>query len=114
MTVKRKHKKANIVLSLIVFTNAYLIFDLGFSLSSGFYLSFPYLLRTSIPLLFLFFPLLYFYIQTVCSHEDTKTKIQLYHFIPFAIFTLVMLVFYLKSAEEKITMTSNWINKIEK
>lgn len=105
MAVKRKHKKANVVFSLVMFAISYNIFDFGFTLNSGFFLHFPHLLRTSSPIMFIIFPLMYLYVKIVTTHEKAENRIKFYHYIPALVIFLINLSFYIKSGDEKIMLT---------
>jgi len=109
LTVKRKHKKANIVFSLMLLVTAYNIFDFGFALNTDFHLFFPHILRTSLPFLFMTFPLMYLYIKIVTNHESAKIRLRLYHYLPALAVFLVMLPFYLKGGYEKIQLTQQFL-----
>jgi AraC-like DNA-binding protein len=78
---------------------------------SGYYRQFPHLIRVADPLVFLFGPLLYFYIQLQTTEKLTKYY---YHLIPFVLYVLVTIPFYLLSGEEKIRFGEDMFLKQQK
>jgi AraC-like DNA-binding protein len=78
---------------------------------SGYYRQFPHLIRVADPLVFLFGPLLYFYIQLQTTEKLTKYY---YHLIPFVLYVLVTIPFYLLSGDEKIRFGEDMFLKQQK
>src|SRR5476649_2316433 len=52
-------------------------------------------------------PLLYLYLHTMLSSQPLGRR-ALLHFVPFAVATLGMMPFYLRSAEEKLAWMRQW------
>lgn len=70
--------------------------------ADGLYRQYPHLLKTISQLLFAFFPLLYLHVKYLLSKYTKFRKIDLLHFLPLVINTLLWMDFYLKSGELKL------------
>ena len=69
---------------------------------TGLYAQYPHLMRTSIPVLFLFGPLFYFYVRILTQRTTRLRWVHLLHAVPFTLAVLMFLPFYLSSAEVKL------------
>lgn len=101
LATKRSNAAANRVLAV-----AMLAFSTGL-LQDVFYdreyfNAFPHFIGVSVPLVFVFGPILYIYAKTVSEGGRRFRKAWLLHFIPFALVTLYLLPFYVQSGAEKI------------
>ncbi len=86
---------SNLFLGLLILAYAFWVFEL--SAYGNWIVRFPHVSFTAAPVVFLFGPLLLFYIQ-----EKNQVKWRdLLHFIPFIISFALLVPFYLNSAEEK-------------
>ncbi len=70
--------------------------------SLAFYLEFPHLIRVVWGLPLLFGPLLYLYTKSMIDSNLRLSRIDIKHGLPFIINTILLIPFYLKSAEVKI------------
>ncbi|MDH3709903.1 MAG: helix-turn-helix domain-containing protein [Cyclobacteriaceae bacterium] len=68
----------------------------------GFYSKFPHLVGSTSSLVFLYGPLLYIYVDTTISQKIKFKREYLYHFIPFLLYNLALIPFYIKSGAEKL------------
>lgn len=78
-------------------------------LSSEYILDFPHLYKTAVPTNYLIAPLSYVYIKVVLNNETKFKKVDLLHFIPFLLFFLNHLPFYLLSTKEKLVVINDTI-----
>lgn len=69
---------------------------------SGLYSQVPHLMRIGLPVLFLFGPLFYFYVKVLTDRTIVLRLRDLLHAIPFLLFVVAMVPFYLSSREEKL------------
>lgn len=70
---------------------------------TGYYDKFPHLVGSTSSLIFLYGPLLYFYVKLNISVSKSLKKEYLLHFIPFVLYNMALVPFYLKGASEKLT-----------
>ena len=68
----------------------------------GLYEEYPHLIGTTSSLIFLYGPMLFFYVDNYTSNFPGFRKVYFFHFIPFVIHNIYKLPFYLKSADEKL------------
>ena len=73
----------------------------------GYYDRFPHLVGSTSSLIFLYGPLLYFYVKWNISVKPRFKKEHLLHFLPFLLYNLTLLPFYLKGASEKLAYHHN-------
>jgi AraC-like DNA-binding protein len=69
---------------------------------SGLYVQVPHLMRIGLPVLFLFGPLFYFYVKVLTDRTILLRLRDLLHAVPFLLFVVAMVPFYLSSREEKL------------
>ena len=74
---------------------------LYYSVTSGKYLQFPYLLGVEIPLPLAYGPLLYLYTSEL-TRLTHKRRYRLLHFVPLVLAYLYIIPFYMLTAERKI------------
>ncbi len=68
----------------------------------GYYDRYPHLIGSSSSLVFLYGPLLYFYAKTYVSNSWRFKKIYLLHLIPFLLYNIAFIPFYVKGASDKL------------
>ena len=68
----------------------------------GYYEIYPHLIGSSSSLVFLYGPLLYFYAKTYVSDSFEFRKVYLLHLVPFLIYNLALIPFYIQSASYKL------------
>jgi AraC-like DNA-binding protein len=73
-----------------------------------FFLTYPHLSKISWLIPSLFGPLIYLFTVKLCSPAPVFKKTDLLHFIPFAVYFLILLPWYLKSAEIKRAYLSDF------
>lgn len=66
-----------------------------------FFLAYPHLSKISWLISSLFGPLVYLFTVKLCSHSSEFRKTDLLHFIPFGIYLIILLPWYVQSAEVK-------------
>lgn len=107
ITLKRGNRIANRVMGILV-----ILFSLSIShillLRSGFYLKAPHLIMTNHPLLFLFGPLFLLYVSIIIKKRFTFKPAYLLHLIPFVVYVIYLMPFYLKSGAYKIWYIEHW------
>lgn len=99
-THQKRKKPANRILAWLI-----LVFSINLlvpELSRNFYEQLPHLISASDSLLYLFGPLIYLYTLLLTGRSNTLSKKDLFHFVPFLLGTLVMLPFFLQSADAKL------------
>ncbi|MDN5212884.1 helix-turn-helix domain-containing protein [Fulvivirgaceae bacterium BMA12] len=69
---------------------------------TGYYDKFPHLVGSTSSLIFLYGPLLYFYVKTSISPQARFRPGYLFHFIPFLLYNALLLPFYLLKSSEKL------------
>ena len=77
---------------------------------AGYYEKFPHFVGSTSSLIFLYGPLLYFYVSINISGFLRFKKVYLIHFAPFVLYNIVLLPFYFKGAAEKL----NYYNEVVK
>lgn len=70
---------------------------------SGYYNKFPHLVGSTSSLIFLYGPLLYFYVKVHISGSTGFRNGYLLHFLPFLLYNIALLPFYFKGASDKLT-----------
>jgi len=97
----KANKISNRLLGLLTFCWALLL--LQFPLQEhGLYRDNPHFLKTISPLLLVLFPLLYLHVKYLLVYFKKFQRIDLLHFLPFAINILLYSDFYLLGADEKL------------
>ncbi len=74
----------------------------------GYYLQIPHLLFINSAFVFLFGPLLFFYVKRLSTVRFHWKPIHLLHLAPFILYLLALSPVLLKSASEKIAIVENW------
>ena len=67
-----------------------------------YYYDFPHFIGVSVPLVFVFGPILYLYARAVSTGGQSFRKASLLHFVPFLLVTLRLLPFYLQDGPAKV------------
>jgi AraC-like DNA-binding protein len=96
----RNNKSADLIITLFLFVQSLIILEYVFYWS-GINQKYHQLNAISIPLLFLFGPLLWMYVDFVFS-ENNKKAPYIFHFLPAGIVLVLMLPFYFSSADLKL------------
>lgn len=111
LTFKRGNRKANGLLGLLMITFSLSISH--FLLSSlNQYVRFPHLMRINQPLVFLFGPLLYFYVSVLIRKNFQFRLIHSLHMLPYFLFLLYLTPFYIKSSDQKLLLLQQWQSQI--
>lgn len=81
--------------------------------ASGFDAEFPHLIGIDAGFAFLYGPLFYLYARTLSNREHTLRRTDAWHFLPFVLFQVILIPFYLQSGPEKLaylytTGASSW------
>ncbi len=90
-------------LCISLFALSYSLF-VEFLIHSRRILDFTYLFQTSVPLMYIFFPALYFYVRSVLFREHRLKRSDWVHFIPAIISFIDLLPFYLSNIYRKKTL----------
>ena len=69
---------------------------------AGYYEKFPHLIGSTSSFIFLYGPLLYFYVKISISPQARFRPGYLFHFIPFLLYNVLLLPFYLLKSPEKL------------
>ena len=102
-----------------IFSNTTLAWFLIFSsycisgyllIDSGWILKVPFLYKTSAPINFLLPPLAYFYVKSVLYNRNCFKKIDFLHLLPFIIFLISYLPFYLIALKDKEVIVKKLFN----
>ncbi len=99
--VNRKLPYSNLLLSLCIFSFAFLMFVSGL-ISSGFIINLPHFFRTASPVIYLIAPTAFLYVRSVLKEERAFSLLDLLHFLPAFLHFLELIPFYMESAETKI------------
>lgn len=103
----KKHHKANLILTLLILISSFQAFLNAFD-NRSFFLEFPHLSKISWLLPSLFGPLIYLF-AVLLTDGNKKRKFPLaLHFIPFLIYLISLLPYFIKSAHYKIDYLSNF------
>jgi AraC-like DNA-binding protein len=101
-------RDASIILGILMLVYAYGVTSY-LLISSSWILNAPFLYKTAAPFNLLFAPLSYLYVRSVIQTDRKFSKKDLLHFIPFLIFTLNYLPFYLMPISEKVILLKKLI-----
>lgn len=101
LVTKRVNSTANRILAAAMVAFALYIFE-GVYYSRGYYLAFPHLIGMSVPLVFLFGPIIYLYAAAVSSGAHGLRPRQWLHLTPAVVVFLYFLPYYLSSGEAKL------------
>ncbi len=88
--------------SLFSYSIFFLVFVLWYE--AGLILSYPHLLRSTSPLMFMAGPFFYFFVRNTLDRQETFKKSDWLHFIPALIHSVDLLPIYLMSSEEKLLL----------
>jgi len=97
---------------------AALLFVLFLQISSnyleynGSYERYPHLVGATSSLVFLYGPLIYFYVQSYIARNAKFKPIYLLHLVPFVLYNLVLIPFYIKSGPEKLAYHQNVLSDV--
>ena len=100
LTKNNKENNANLLLALFVFTLSLRLSFMVLDICGLLELS-PHLIGLDAPIVFLFGPLLFLYVQKLTLSSFYKVKIL--HFLPFILAIVISLPFYWQSAEFKLS-----------
>lgn len=107
-TKKGGNKKADNYLGILFF-----VFSISISYffihRTGLVYSYPHLFRISLPSLFLFGPILYFYVKYQTDKSYKFNVESFYHFLPFIVVIAYNFPFYIQSAEFKLYILKNYL-----
>lgn len=81
---------------------------------TGWIIEIPFFYKTAAPINYLIPPLGFLYVRAVLGNENCFKKTDIWHFIPFLIFTINYLPVYSMDASEKINLLQNIIVKLIK
>lgn len=117
----RINQPANRILAILLVILSFHLILVGFD-NRDFFLAFPHLSRISWIIGTLYWPLLYLFVQFITQTQPVKIYKSLWPLLPFFILLVILLPYYLLSAEEKRVMLSNfemasqadfgWINQL--
>jgi AraC-like DNA-binding protein len=105
--LKRGNRTANRILAVLL-----LLISIGVIRAILFHtryiFSVPHLIGVTWPISFLYPPLFYLYVRSLILRDGTFKK-QLFHFIPFILFALCLVPFYMRSGDYKVGyVISSW------
>lgn len=101
LATKRANSTANRLLAVAMVAFALYIFE-GVYYSRGWFQTFPHLIGSSLPLIFLFGPIIYLYAEAVSTGAHGLRRGAWIHFAPAILVTLYFLPFYFSSGEAKL------------
>lgn len=115
------NQPANRILAILLVILSFHLILVGFD-NRDFFLAFPHLSRISWIIGSLYWPLLYLFVRFITHTQPGKIYKSLWPLLPFFILLVIMLPYYLLSAEEKRVILSNfemasqadfgWINQL--
>lgn len=98
---KSRNRQANVIFAFLLLVVSYNLLEYTIAISR-LYDRFPHILTTSYPFLFLMGPLYFFYLKKLIAHDFMISKKKLLHFLPAVICLLLLMPFYLTSADVKM------------
>lgn len=101
LATKHTNSTANRILAVAMLVFSVSIFARVFY-AREYYDAFPHFIGVSVPLVFVFGPILYLYARAVSTGGRSFRKTSLLHFIPFILVTLRLLPFYLQDGPAKL------------
>jgi len=101
LATKQTNSTANRILAVAMSAFSLFIFT-GVYYAREYYYAFPHFIGVSVPLIFLFGPILYLYARTVSEGGHAFRKTWLLHFVPFLLVTLYLAPFFLQDGASKI------------
>jgi len=102
LTTRQTNSTANRLLAVSMAGFSVYIFE-GVYYAREYYRAFPHLIGVSVPLIYLFGPILYLYAQSVSRGGHGLPRRSLLHLVPFLLVTLYLLPFFLRSGAAKIS-----------
>ena len=78
--------------------------------SSNYIVDFPHLYKTAVPTNYLVAPLSFLYVKVVLNNELKFKKVDLLHFVPFLLFFINHIPFYILSTHDKLVIITNTIS----
>lgn len=115
MFLRKGHRRANLLLGLMLFSLSFILFH-QFLIDSAYIYNLPYLTGFTLPLEAFFGPLLFRYVQILTAPDNDISHLQrLKHFIAPVISTLLAVPFFLLSFEQKLNIieqgyaVSSWV-----
>lgn len=101
LATKQTNSTANRILAVAMAAFSLYIFT-GVYYAREYYYAVPHFIGVSVPLIFLFGPILYLYARTVSEGGHAFRKAWLLHFVPFLLVTLYLAPFFLQDGASKI------------
>ena len=101
LATKQTNTTANKVLAVAMLAFSVSIFQRVYY-ARAYYYDFPHFIGVSVPLVFVFGPILYLYARAVSTGGQSFRKASLLHFVPFLLVTLRLLPFYLQDGAAKL------------
>jgi len=101
LATKQTNSTANKILAVAMLAFSVSIFERVYY-AREYYHDFPHLIGVSVPLVFVFGPIMYLYTQAVSTGGQSFPKSSLLHFVPFLLVTLRLLPFYLQDGPAKL------------
>jgi len=101
LTIRRGNRRANRLLGLLMLLFSFSISHTVFY-NTGLYYRYPHLIMLSYPVLFLFGPLLYFYVRLLMQPGYRFLRQAALNFIPFLLSIIGFVPFYILSGEQKL------------
>ncbi len=101
LTIRRGNRRANRLLGILMLLFSFSISHTVFY-NTGLYYRYPHLMMLSYPVLFLFGPLLYFYVRLLMQPGYRFGRRDSLHFIPFLLCVIGLLPFYILDSEQKL------------
>ncbi len=102
----KSNKISNIFLGILTLLWGFIL--IGFPLQSyGVFVNYPHLLRIIPSFLLLISPLLYLYIKYLISDIKKISKSDLLHALPYVLYTLLLIPFYILSGQDKLDLIAH-------
>jgi AraC-like DNA-binding protein len=101
------NQPANRILAILLLILSFHLLLVGFD-NREFFLTFPHLSRISWIIGSLYWPLLFLFVAHITQTQNNKWRKNGWLFLPFIILLIIMLPYYLQSAEDKRTLLNNF------
>lgn len=101
------NQPANRILAILLLILSFHLLLVGFD-NREFFLTFPHLSRISWIIGSLYWPLLFLFVAHITQTQNNKWRKNGWLFLPFIILLIMMLPYYLQSAEDKRTLLNNF------
>jgi len=108
LAVRRENLFSNRILALLLSLFSINLIVL-FCMEMGYFRQFPHLVLSTTSFSFLYGPLIYFYVAALTSDIEDFRKKDLLHFVPFAIYMVKLIPFYLQSGAEKLAFYDDFL-----